>query len=62
LPDVALKNVDGVLEQAGQEDGAHVEAAIDEERVDLSKPNGLVDDSLLHFQGKDPEKDREDDE
>jgi hypothetical protein len=45
-----------IAENTGQNDGADIEAAVEVEQFQFFKMDGLIDDPLLHLQGKNPEE------
>jgi len=58
LTDEGLDNIDEVFESAGSNYGRQIHTAIQQQQVDFSQLNGLVDYSFLHFQRKNPCKNR----
>ncbi len=61
LGDQGLEDVDQVLAAAGDQHGAEVIPAVDQQQVDFAQGDGLVDDALLHLERQHPRKDRHDD-
>lgn len=51
-----LHNIDGVLGGTGKDHCPNVQAAVEIEKLQVFEMDGLVDDPLLHLQGKDPEE------
>ena len=56
LAENGLHDIDCVLGNTGQDNSADIQAAVEVEQLQFFKMDGLIDDPLLHLQGKNPEE------
>ena len=56
LADHGLYDVDDVFQKTGKGNGPDIQTAVEKKQLFITKVYCLVDDALLHFQGKDAEE------